>query len=310
MATFEHYKYTFSETVRELAGGPMRSLLPEFVDKDNKKGASALLDSAGPGPDKTTSLTTGKKTRSTYEADGSKTLAKWVEIHTPHDEITQIRTFAYPYLNEWGHTFDEDEPLLEIVDPTNKKVNQGMRVIWKARDQHVINGIAAASVSRVQSTSTNEVTPETIAFPAGQEVDTDANDAVGLTDLTKVNKMFRDQYIDQRVYCLVSPATEKLIIDGNSDIHNTDFVDKSEYFMNGTLPAVYGISFICHPLIPDDKLYFFTKEAIVMNQFKPFKASISKVAEKREGTQAYMRETLDAVRVDDLQVVHMTITTV
>lgn len=307
MATFEHYKFTFSETWRDLAGGPMRSLLPEFVDKDNKKGVSALIDSAGPGPDKTTSLTRNKKTRATYENDASKTLAKWVEIHTPHDEITQVRTFAYPYLNEWGHTFDEDESLLEIVDPTNKKVRQGMRVIWKTRDQHIVNGIKADTVSRVQSTSADEVSPENISFPGSQKIDAGTANKVLLTDLTAVTRLFRDQYVDSRIYGLISPTTEKNLIDNNDKIHNTDFVDKADYFMTGKLPQIYGISFITHPLVEDDKLYFFTSDAIVMNQFTPFKASISKVAEKREGTQAYMRENIDAVRVDDLKVVHMTI---
>lgn len=309
MATFEHYQHTFSNNVRDLAGGPMRSVLPEFVDKDNQGGKVAYLDSAGPGADITASALTNKKTRKTYEADGSKTLAKWNEIHTPHNEITKLRTLSQPQLIEWGHTFDEDEDILEIVDPTNKTVRQGMRSVFKARDQVILNGITAASVSRVDSTSTDEVSPVTVTFPASQQIDTGQNDIVLLTDFTSILEKFEDQYIDEKIYVLVNPTTKKIIIDNNEKIHDTDFVNKHAYFHDGKLPDVYGLCFITHPLVADNKLYAFTKEAIILNQYKAFKSSLSKVPELREGHQVYLREKLDCKRVDDLKVVHMTITT-
>jgi hypothetical protein len=310
MATFEHYKHTFSNNVRDLAGGPMRSVLPEFVDKDNQGGKVAYLDSAGPGADITATALTAKTTRKTYEADGSKTLAKWNAIHTPHNEIVKVRTLSQPQLIEWGHTFDEDEDILEIVDPTNKTTRQGMRSMVKAKDQLILNGITAASVSRVNSTSTDEVSPVTINLPASQAIDTAANDVVTLEDFTSILEKFENQYIDEKIYVLISPTTKKVIIDNNEKIHNTDFVNKHSYFHGGELPDVYGMCFITHPLVDDDMLYAFTKEAIILNQYKAFTSSISKVPELREGTQAYMREKLDCKRVDDLKVVHMTITTV
>lgn len=309
MATFEHYKHTFTQNVRDLAGGPMRSVLPEFVDKDNQSGKVVYLDSAGPGADTTASALTAKKTRKTYEADASKSLAKWNEIHTPHNEITKLRTLSTPQLNEWGHTFDEDEDILEIVDPTNKTVRQGMRTIFKTRDQIILNGIKAASVSRVDSSSSDEVSPVTVNFPAGQQIDTAADDVVTLKDISAAVAMFEDQYIDDRIFCLISPTTKKIIIDNNEKIHSTDFVSRSGYFESGDLPEIYGVSFISHPLVEENKLYYFCKEAIVLNQFKGFESSLSKVPHLREGTQAYMREKIDCKRVDDLKVVHQTITT-
>lgn len=309
MATFEHYQHTFSNNVRDLAGGPMRSVLPELVDKDNQKGKVAYLDSAGPGPDKAPTQLTAKKTRKTYEADGSKSLAKWNEIHTPHDEISKLRTLSTPQLNEWGHTFDEDEDILEIVDPTNKTVRQGMRTVFKTRDQIILNGIKATSVSRVDSSSSDEVSPVTVNFPAGQSINTGQNDIVKLTDISAAKAMFEDQYIDEQIFCLVSPTTKKLIIDNNEKIHDTDFVSRSGYFESGALPEIYGVNFISHPLADENKLYYFCKEAIVMNQYKAFKSTLGKVEHMRDGTQAYLREKIDCKRVDDLKVVHQTITT-
>ena len=310
MATFEHYQHTFSNNVRDLAGGPMRSVLPEFVDKDNQGGKVAYLDSAGPGADITDSALTDKKTRKSYEMEASKTLEKWNEIHTPHNEITKLRTLSMPRLIEWGHTFDEDEDILEIVDPTNKTVRQGMRSVVKARDQLILNGITAPAVSRVDSSSADEVSPVTIVFPASQQIDTGQNDIVLLTDLTSIGEAFETQYVDEKIYVLVNPTTKKIIIDNNEKIHDTDFVNKHAYFHEGKLPDVYGLCFITHPLVADNKLYAFTKEAIILNQYKAFKSSLSKVPELREGHQVYLREKLDCKRVDDLKVVHMTITTV
>lgn len=309
MATFEHYQHTFSNTVRDLAGGPMRSVLPEFVDKDNQMGKVVYLDSAGPGTDTSPSQLTTKKTRKSYEADGSKTLAKWNQIHTPHNEISKLRTLSTPQLNEWGHTFDEDEDILEIVDPTNKTVRQGMRTIFKTRDQIILNGIKATSVARVNSTSTDEVSPVTVNFPSGQRINTGQNDKILLKDISAAKAMFEDQYIDEQIFCLVSPTTKKNIIDNNDNIHDTDFVSRSGYFEKGDLPEIYGVNFISHPLVDENKLYYFCKEAIVLNQYKAFMSTLEKVAHLRDGTQAYLREKINCKRVDDLKVVFQTITT-
>jgi hypothetical protein len=294
--------------VRDLAGGPMRSILPDFCEKENKKGSVVYLDSAGPGSDLSQSDLKAKKTRKTYEADGSKTLAKWNEIHTPHNEISKVRTLSEPKLLEWGHTFDEDEDILEIVDPTNKTIRQGMRSIFKARDQQVIDAISAGSVSRVNSSSTDEISPVTVNFPAGQAVDSDANDVISLTDISKVRAMFEDQYVDDEIYALISPTMKKVIIDNNEKVHDMDFVSRGAYFESGKLPEIYGIKFIPHPLVADDKVLAFCKEALVLNQYEAFKSSLSKVPHLREGTQAYMREKVDVKRVDDLKVVHLTMT--
>ena len=309
MATFEHYKQTFTTTWRDLAGTQYKTMLPEFVDKDNKRGEIAYLDSAGPGADITDTDLKTKKTRKSYEADASKTLEKWNAIHTPHNEINKEKTAISPRLLEWGHTFNEDEDIFELIDPTNKTISQGMRTFMKAKDTMIINGISAASVNRVTSASADSTDLQAISLPASQTIDTGQHDIVLLSDLRKICERFEDAYVDEKKFVLINPIVKTILIDNNDKIHDTDFVDRHSYFHEGKLPQIYGLHFIVHPLMPTDKLYAWSKDAIVWNQFKAFESTISKVPEIREGTQAYIREKADCKRVDDLKVVHMTITT-
>lgn len=308
MATFEHYKHQFSDVVRELAGDPMRAILPEFVEMDNQQGSVAYLDSVGGGNDLSESNLTAKDTRKSYEAINSPTLSDWNDIHTPHEEINKERTLTKPKLLEWGHTFDEDEDILEIVDPTNKTVRQGMRKLFKLKDKLIIDAIKAASVARVTSQSSDEIDPVTVTFPAAQEIDSAADDVITLTDLTHIRELFEDQYVDDNIFALISPKMKRIIIDNNDKVHDTDFVSRAGYFEAGTLPDIYGISFITHPQVEDDKIYAFSREAIVWNQFKGMESSLSRVPQYREGIQAYIREKADAKRVDDKKVVHLTMT--
>lgn len=316
MPDMTHYFQQFNENVKDLAGAPSRSILRELVSKDNKRGSVVYLDSAGAGADLSIDdLKTDKKTRKTYEADGAKTLAKFNAIFTPHNDITRQRTLATPKLIEWGHSFDEDEDILEIVDPQNKTVRQGMRSIWKAQDQQVLNGINAASVVRVDG-ATSEVTPTTENMPAGQVFDTAQNDYISRKDMTKIVNLFEDQYVTDKIYCLISPTAKKGIIDNDEKITDADFIARSQAFgedgsfMPNKFPEVFGVHFIVHPLVAANKFFAFTEESIVLNEFKAFKSDISIAETQRYSYIAYMREKCDCKRVDDLQVAHGTITTV
>lgn len=314
MPDMTHYFQQFTANVRDLAGAPNRSILRELVSKDNKQGSVVYLDSAGAGEDLTIQdLKTGKKTRKTYEADASKTLEKFYAIFTPHNDITRQRTLSTPKLIEWGHSFDEDEDILEIVDPQNKTTKQGMRSIFKQQDQLVLNGISAAFVVRVDG-DTSEVTPETINMPAGQQFNTAQNDYIGRKDMTKIVNLFEDQYVTDQIFCLISPTAKKGIIDNDEKITDADFIARSQAFDEagkfnpGKFPEVFGVHFVVHPLVPANKFYAFTMESIVLNEFKPFKSNIEIAPTQRYSYIAYMREKADCKRVDDLQVAIGTIT--
>lgn len=313
---FSHYRQQFVDNVKDLAGSPHRSVLRELVDKEAKKGSVVYLDAAGTGADVAIKdLKTEKPTRKQYEADTSKSLAKFNDIFTPHNAITQQRTQAEPKLIEWGHNFDKDEDIVEIVDPQNKVVRQGMRTIFKAQDLQVINGIAETSVMRNTAASENEVSLKAVTFPAGQKITTAQAGYLSRKDMTLIVNKFEDQYVSERIFCLISPTMKRNIVDNDDKITDADFLahaaafDKSGKFEIGKFPEIFGVHFVVHPLIAANKFYAFTREAIVLNKFKGLESTINKVASQRNSTQAYIDEKCDCKRVDDLQVIHGTLKT-
>jgi hypothetical protein len=302
-----HAKQVFTDNVRDLAGSPMRSMLKEFVDHDSQKGSVVYLDSAGAGDDVVIEdLKTDKKSRKTYEADATKTLEKFNAIFTPHNEISRQRTLSQPKLLRRGHSFDEDEDILELVDPKNKVIRQLFRAIVKGEDQLILNGIKASSVVRVDG-DTSEITTETVSFPASQQFTTANAGYIHLKDISTICQKFEDQYVTEPIFCLISPTDKKGIIDNNDKVHDTDFVNSHSYFHDGKLPDIYGVHFIPHPLVSAGSFYAFTKEAIVMNTYSAFKSSLTQEGLQNMSYVAYLREKLDCKRVDDLQVVHGTV---
>jgi len=310
-----HYYQQFCDNVNDLAGAPNRSVLRELCERDNKQGSVVYLDSAGAGEDLTIQdLKADKKTRKTYEAEATKTLEKFNQIFTPHNDINRQRTLAQPKLIEWGHSFDRSEKILEIVDPQNKTVRNGMRGIFKQQDQLVLNGISASSVTRVDG-DTSEITPQTDNMPAGQVIDSAQNDYMGRKDMTHIVKLFEDQYVTDQIFCLISPTAKRGIIDNDDKITDADFLahrqafDEEGKFVPGKFPDIYGISFIVHPLVPADKFFAFTREALVLNEFEALNSHMDEAPTQRFSYIAYICESCDCKRVDDLQVVHGTITT-
>ena len=312
MATFEHYQHQFDDNVKDLAGSPSRSMLKELVSHDNKQGAIAYLDYEKPGTAKGDTDLKAKATRKSYEADASKTLAKFNAIFTPHDETIKERTLIAPRLIEYGHNFDEDVDILEIVSPKNSTIRNLGRNVFTDEDSLIIGGISAASVGRVTSASANEITASTIALAdvnSGSQIITTENVGyIGTDDIGKIRERMELAYVDSKVYCLISPTDKRLMRKHNKDISNTDFVGSSEYFTSGKLPDIDGVCFIPHPLISVGEFYAFTQESVVLNTFMPLRSDLSREGSMRFSHQAYIREKLDCKRVDDLLVVHGTVT--
>ena len=311
MATFEHYQHQFDDNVKDLAGSPSRSLLKELVDQDNKQGAIAYLDYEKPNAAKGNTDLKAKATRKSYEADGSKTLEKFNAIFTPHDETVKERTLIAPRLIEYGHNFDEDVDILEIVSPKNSTIRNLSRNIFTDEDNLIIGGISAASVGRVTSASANEITATTVALSGvnggSQLITTENVGYISTDDIGKIRERMELAYVDSKVYCLISPADKRLMRKNDKNLSNADFVGSAEYFKSGDLPEVDGVCFIPHPLIAQGSFYAFTRESVVLNTFMGLRSDLSREGTMRFSHQAYMREKLDCKRVDDLLVVHGTV---
>ena len=318
MATFEHYRQQFAENVRDLAGAPNRSILPQLVARESLTGSVAYLDFEKPDTAKGASDLKAKATRDAFEsgldAKGDSftngTLSSFNSIFTPHDQTIKERTLIQPQLIEYGHNFDEDVDILNIVDPANSTVRNMMRNVYKDEDNLIINAIKAATVSRVTSSSTNETSPTNIAFPTSQKIGAGGEDFgssdstfITLDDIGRIRELMETQYVDSKVYCLISPTTKRLMRANITALTDSDFVGATAFFTGGGLPDVDGITFISHPSILATEFYAFTADSIVFNTFNPLTTSLNEIAVQRNSIQAYIREKVDAKRVDDLGVV-------
>jgi hypothetical protein len=307
MATFELYQHQFDDNIKELAGSPNRSILKALVSQDNKQGAIAYLDYEKPGTAKGSTALSAKSTRKNYEADGSKTLAKFNAIFTPHDETVKQRTLIAPQLIEYGHNFDEDVDILHIVSPQNSTIKNLNRSVFTDEDNLIIAGISAANVGRVTSASANEITASTISLPGTQAITTENVGYISSDDIGKIRERMELAYADSKVYCLISPTDKRLMRKNDKNLSNTDFVGSSRYFETGELPDIDGVCFIPHPLITAGSFYAFTSESVVLNTFMSLRSDLSREGTMRFSHQAYIREKLDCKRVDDLLVVHGTV---
>ena len=318
MATFEHYRQQFSDNVRDLAGAPNRSILPQLVARESLTGSVAYLDFEKPDTAKGATDLKTKATRDAFEsgldAKGGSftngTLASFNSIFTPHDQTVKERTLIQPQLIEYGHNFDEDVDILNIVDPANSTVRNMMRNVYKDEDNLIIDAIKAGTVSRVTASSTNETSPTDISFPTAQKIGSGGGTFASpsgtfltLGDIGAIRELFENAYVDSKVYCLISPTTKRLMRANITSLTNADFIGATGIFTGGGLPDVDGITFIAHPSISATEFYAFSSEAIVFNTFKPLTTSLNEIAVQRNSIQAYIREKVDAKRVDDLGVV-------
>ena len=307
-----HYKAMYSDSVRELAGSPDRSLLKDFVSKESKKGSAVFIDSIGPDvPDGDAVVTAlaNIKNRATYEREVEKTLAKRDAISTPHMEANKQRTLLTPKRNHWGHSFDRIEDLCEVTNPQARTIRQGMKRIWVKQDGVILDALSAATVLRGQ----DESGVSAVTFPAGQVLDDIA--CYGATPVyfsldtcTAIKKLFEDQYYSGKIVCVVSPKVKKEFIDhSRNQVHSMDFVDGPSYFREGKLPDINGIHFIPHPLCGDEEFYAWGPDGVCYNQFDPFEENLGIAPTECFSAIAYMREFIDAKRIDDLLVVQGTI---
>jgi len=308
MGLTTHHKVMYADAVKDLAGFQQQSLLKALVSHEAKKGEVVFLDAVSPDDEADITAMSSLKSRKTYEAIGSPTLADWVAIQTPHMEINRQRTLCYPYESIWSHWFRKEDEIAELANPQGKTLRQGNKRIVRRQDQLILNAGFAATVSRGKDTSG----AADVDFPVGQMI----NVTDGIFDkevCSEIRRVFEENYAgDERIVCVISPTAKKELIDNSGDkIHSSDFVTPQGYFENGTLPDVYGVHCMVHPQINeqattqgwDDVFLAFSMDGIVYNQFEPMESPLDQSIAHKNQYIAMMREFIGSARCDDKRVI-------
>lgn len=318
----EHFdKQKFDNNMRQLAGSPDRALLPGLFTPYPTEADSGHIDSVDTGEGTITDYTDlnigtdtltplrNKKTRKALEADiadnaANDTFANWQALLTPYNEIARYRTNYSLRLNEWGHTFDEDVDLRELMDPKHYTLKQGHRVMHRRDDAFGLLALLAPTVSRKKF---EESAANDVAFPASQKVTlTTAGAVFDSSAFDDIREKFMQNYANsEEVFVAINPTHQKQLMQENGmKVVAREFVTPKGYYERGELPMIQGCHVIVHPLVPLNKVVAWQREGVMwIPSKKGLQVDLSKEVNLRCATVLYMRKKVDAVRIDDKRVV-------
>jgi hypothetical protein len=296
----------YGDSIKDLAGHKIKSLLKETVTKAAKKGEAVFFDSVEPSDDVTeTALASINSTRKDYEDIGAPVLADLTNILTPHMEISRQRTICTPKQLIAGHTFRDFDEIALNHSESSIVNRQLMKKMVAKEDKLIYDALFAANVSRGKDSGSLAAVP----FPAAQSL---AN-ITAWTGLTKdtfaeIRERFETNYAgNDKIFCVVSPTAKFNLIKNSGDkLHSSDFVN-AKHFESGDLPDIYGVHVICDPQITgygtDDAIVAWSEEAITFNQSKALDVNLAQDPTQQFNWVLQIRQYANAVRVDDKKVV-------
>ena len=312
MALDSHWKVVYGDKIKELAGFQTRSLLKEYVEKDAKRGESALFDTIAPADDaEFNDMVTDTNYRADFETIGTPVLDDWLALQTPHMNVAQDKVLCAPYENIWAHWFRNKDEIAENANTDSIKLKQGMKRIVRNEDKWILDALSRSTEQRGKDVASAVAVP----FPVTQQLNI-ASGTFNKETCSAILRIFENNYKeDEPIYCVISPeAKEDLINSSGATIHSSDFVD-GRNFEKGNLPNVYGIHLIVHPLVKEfsgsypDAFFAWCPSAITYNQFDPLKTEMEDVASQKFNTVLQVREYIGTCRMDDLGVVQGTLGT-
>jgi len=304
----DHWKVMYGDSIKDLAGYKIKSLLKETVTKAAKPGEAVFFDHIEPSDDVTeTALASIDTTRADYNEIGSPALADLTNILTPHMKIARQRTICTPKQLIAGHTFRDFDEIAQNHSETSLVNRQLMKKMVAKEDKLIYDAISAATVNRGKDSASLSAE----AFPAGQSL----SDIVAWTGFTKdtiaeLREKFETNYAgNERIFCVISPTAKFNLIKNSGDkIHSEDFVN-AKHFESGQLPDIYGVHMIVDPQVTgygtDDAIFAWSEEGICYNQSKGLDVNLAQDPTQQFNWVLQIRQYANAVRVDDKRVVQI-----
>tara|TARA_R110000824_G_scaffold14186_7_gene60652 strand:+ start:1997 stop:2944 length:948 start_codon:yes stop_codon:yes gene_type:complete len=315
MGLKDHYKVQYSEAVTEIAGHQNRSILKELVEREAKTGDIVTFDTIEPKDEATLtaidSLTDQYKEY--FDQLSAGAFADFLKMQTPHMAIDKGRVQLSAFENLWAHSFRKMDEVRENGNDQSRTLKMGMKKIFKNQDKVILDALFAATVTKGQDAAT----VANVAFPVGQQL----NEADGVFDLETISAIRRiyknNELEDEQLICVISAEVEEMLINNSGGtIENKDFVDSAEYFKNGKLPMIRGVSFLVRPAVNNYKGAYnhafavFTPSSVVYNQFEMLETQIEKAPTQKFNVILQICEFINAVRRDDKGIIQGTLGTV
>lgn len=316
MALDQHWKDMYSQSMTQLAGSQFKNRLGQYVKLESEKGINVWFDSYAPLDAATDNLVTDSsgKYRMEYEEAGVATFAAWIALQTPHTQIAKSRTQCPLRIIEAGYTFRELDDVAENANPQSDVLKTIMRVIVAAEDANLLNVMTSTTAFRGRDLSSGA----TVNMPASQVLDVPGGIAAFDKDIVAtISQKFEESYIDgERATMVITPAMKaSLIINSGDVLQNADFIDyHHKHMQNYTLPDVYGVHMVTHPLMSSYSVSVlgthaegiavaFVADWGKWNKAQALTTKIDEAPTQRYSYILYINEFCNGVRIDDQRLI-------
>lgn len=296
------YRQSFSDNIDILIGDPKAPVLMKMFSKETKKGDSVRID--------------GLKANdavvvNTYDIESRRDhadltdFAAWKAIQTPYTGVVKQGSFVSSKTIKAVDVIGSSEDLLRIIDVKSPTMVSLAQSIYKQEDLLAVTAALAPSVLRELN---RDGTQATVSMPSSQEYETENVGYIGPNDLSNIDAIFRDEYVNAEKYVVVNPVTAAAMKNNNRDyFQSVDFIGRMGALNDGIIEMAEGFHVLVVPQVPTGVFFAFCKQAITCNIWRNQTSRVSELPTQNYDVQLYSELALNAVRNDDLGVVHGTI---
>ena len=310
------YKESYGAYVREALGRNKNPDLSLCCSREPQPGSDTYLIPSWKMKDvsdsDTTTFAKRSKTREAFGRDDwekltseNKTMANFIKMLTPHQEITEYYTVSNAQTIKGGHQFKREKQIVMGNDPTSRTVTGISQMVFDQRQKVFLEALTATTVQRKVGTTTSSVT-----LPASQTLSTAAAFFDVKKDLPKVKAKFRKAYVPDttNIWALINTDDTAAFEENNFEkIYNTDYV-QGDHLRKGSIPEMFGVKWIPTNLIPAGTIWFWLYDALAWVPYSPLEHNMAQSASLDFDVFFKIMESADCQRIDDLGVLKCTIT--
>jgi len=301
MADPQIYRQAFSDNVAELIGLPTAPVLMKMFAQETKQGDSVRIDGLKANDATVTDTKSLPARRDVVTPD----FAEWHSIQTPYTGSTKQGSYVSSKTIEAADNIPKKDDVLRAIDIKSPTMMSLASAIYKQEDLLAINAALAPTVLRELNEAGDKAT---VAMPASQEYTTLNVGFIDPDDLSNIDASFRDEYVNDEKYLCVNPLTAAAMKNNSRDyFQNSDFIGRMGALADGVIAKAEGFTILVVPQVPVGQFFAFCQRAITANTWSARTSELDVLPTQRFATQLYTSQDVNAVRNDDLGVVHGTI---
>jgi hypothetical protein len=207
---------------------------------------------------------------------------------------------------EWGKLIDDMDKLKMLADPTSPQIAAGVASLMRRKDKVIIAALGGSARQGEGGSAT------TVALPAAQKI---AHGGTGLTlakliaakgILGRAEAFEEDNPNDELVMVCTMEQLENLL--------NDDKVTSADYntvraLVNGSIDSFVGFKFVRTQLLTKAtyyrECYAYVKSGVTLGLGKDITTELGKRPDKKFIPYAYAKQSIGAVRGEDVKVVQV-----